>query len=49
MACGCIGRQRKLVKWLCARGMTKLCQRAMRRLENMERKENAKAGSIQSP
>jgi hypothetical protein len=39
MACGCVGRQRWLVKVLCRAGMTKACQLAKARLERMERKE----------
>ena len=41
MACGCIGRQKKLVKLLCRKGLTALCQKAMKRLADMEAKENA--------
>lgn len=36
MACKCIERQRKLVDFLCKRGMTAFCRRAMARLEKME-------------
>lgn len=37
MACqACINRQRWLVKKLCQRGMTKICERAKARLAKME-------------
>jgi hypothetical protein len=36
MACKCIDRQRKLVEWLCRKGMTSMCRRAMARLAKME-------------
>lgn len=38
MACNCIGRQKKLVEFLCRRGMTKLCEKAKARLAKMEAK-----------
>ena len=40
MACKCIDRQRKLVAWLCRKGMTRMCERAKARLAEMEAKEN---------
>lgn len=36
MCQGCITRQRKLVAWLCRRGMTKMCEKAKARLAKME-------------
>jgi len=36
MCPGCINRQRKLVAWLCAKGLTKLCEKAKARLAQME-------------
>lgn len=39
MACKCVERQRWLVKTLCKRGMTKMCQLAMARLAKMEGKQ----------
>jgi hypothetical protein len=36
MACKCVDRQRWLVAKLCAHGLTKLCQRAQKRLARME-------------
>ncbi len=39
MACKCIERQRKLVEWLCRKGMTSMCKRAQARLERMEANE----------
>jgi hypothetical protein len=37
MACGaCINRQRKLVAWLCRKGVTRLCEKAKARLAKME-------------
>lgn len=39
MACGCIKRQKWLVKVLCRSGATKLCERAKARLAKMEAKQ----------
>ena len=39
MACKCIDRQRKLTEWLCRKGMTSMCKRAMARLARMEANE----------
>lgn len=39
MACGCLNRQRRLVDYLCRKGMTKLCARAKQRLAAMEAKK----------
>jgi hypothetical protein len=40
MACqGCISRQRRLVKYLCKKPDSKLCQRAKARLERMLKPE----------
>ena len=36
MACKCIDRQRKLVDFLCKRGLTAMCRRAQARLAKME-------------
>jgi len=36
MACKCIDRQRKLTEWLCRKGMTSICKRALARLALME-------------
>ena len=36
----CINNQKKLVAWLCAKGLTKLCERAKARLANMEAKSH---------
>lgn len=36
MACRCVDRQRWLVAKLCASGLTKLCERAKKRLARME-------------
>jgi len=36
MACKCIDRQRKLVAFLCKRGLTAICRRAQERLARME-------------
>lgn len=40
MACKCIDRQRKLTEWLCRKGMTSICKRAMARLEKMEARQS---------
>ena len=37
MACGCVARQRWLVKVLCRSGLSKACAKARERLERMER------------
>lgn len=42
MACGCIARQKKIVKMLCKAGLTSMCLKAKERLARMEAAEQAK-------
>lgn len=42
MACGCVKRQKWLVKTLCKSGLTALCLRAQEKLAKMEAREQSK-------